>query len=145
GAVDYTTVFVAQQFVVQQQNLYSQAQADIALGMIGVYRALGGGWEIRLPADDSAPNTTEPTPEVAREIPVADPAPSTDGPHPQKQPAKPAETPAQPVIKSASSATTKENKPVRSLARDLSPINLKITPAPIKELEREVQSVSFVQ
>src|SRR5262249_47182082 len=48
GAVDYTPVFVAQQFLVQQQNLYAQARGDIALGLIGVYRAIGGGWELRL-------------------------------------------------------------------------------------------------
>jgi hypothetical protein len=41
-------VFVAEQFLVHQQNSYAQAQGDIALGLIGVYRALGGGWELRL-------------------------------------------------------------------------------------------------
>ncbi|MFT3880623.1 MAG: hypothetical protein QM703_13285 [Gemmatales bacterium] len=41
-------MFIAQQFLVQQQNAYAQAQGDIALGLIGVYRALGGGWELRL-------------------------------------------------------------------------------------------------
>ncbi|HKB35802.1 MAG TPA: efflux transporter outer membrane subunit, partial [Gemmataceae bacterium] len=48
GTIDYTPVFVAEQFLVQQQNLYAQAQGDIALGLIQVYRALGGGWELRL-------------------------------------------------------------------------------------------------
>jgi NodT family efflux transporter outer membrane factor (OMF) lipoprotein len=48
GTIDYTAVFVAQQFLVQQQNAYAQAQGDIALGLIQVYRALGGGWELRL-------------------------------------------------------------------------------------------------
>jgi hypothetical protein len=41
-------VFVAEQFLAQQQNLLAQAQGDVALGLIRVYRALGGGWEYRL-------------------------------------------------------------------------------------------------
>lgn len=48
GVIDFTSVFVAEQFLVQQQNLLAQAQGDIALGMITVYRSLGGGWELRL-------------------------------------------------------------------------------------------------
>jgi NodT family efflux transporter outer membrane factor (OMF) lipoprotein len=48
GTIDYTPVFVAEQFLVQQQNAYAQAQGDIDLGLIQVYRALGGGWELRL-------------------------------------------------------------------------------------------------
>jgi outer membrane protein TolC len=48
GAIDFTPVFVAEQFLVQQQNQHSQAQGDIALGLISVYRALGGGWQLRL-------------------------------------------------------------------------------------------------
>ena len=30
-----------------QQNLLAQARGSIALGLIQVYRALGGGWQIR--------------------------------------------------------------------------------------------------
>jgi NodT family efflux transporter outer membrane factor (OMF) lipoprotein len=48
GTIDYTPVFVAEQFLVQQQNAFAQAQGDIALGLIQVYRTLGGGWELRL-------------------------------------------------------------------------------------------------
>jgi hypothetical protein len=48
GTIDFTPVFVAEQFLGQQQNLYAQAQGDVALGLIMVYRALGGGWEYRL-------------------------------------------------------------------------------------------------
>ncbi len=48
GAIDYTPVFIAEQFLSQQQNLLAQAQGDIAQGLITVYRALGGGWELRL-------------------------------------------------------------------------------------------------
>jgi NodT family efflux transporter outer membrane factor (OMF) lipoprotein len=48
GATDYTPVFVAQQFLTQQQNDFALAQGNISLGLISVYRALGGGWELRL-------------------------------------------------------------------------------------------------
>jgi outer membrane protein TolC len=48
GTIDYTPVFVGEQFLVQQQIMLAQAQGDIALGLIAVYRALGGGWELRL-------------------------------------------------------------------------------------------------
>jgi NodT family efflux transporter outer membrane factor (OMF) lipoprotein len=68
GTIDYTPVFVAEQFLVQQQNAFAQAQGDIALGLIRVYRALGGGWELRL-ADQAADGgrcaaAPSPTPEV---------------------------------------------------------------------------------
>jgi NodT family efflux transporter outer membrane factor (OMF) lipoprotein len=48
GAIDFTPVFVASQFLAQDQIQYAQAEGDIALGLIAVYRALGGGWELRL-------------------------------------------------------------------------------------------------
>jgi NodT family efflux transporter outer membrane factor (OMF) lipoprotein len=48
GAIDYTPVFVAQQFLSQQQNLLAVAEGSVALGLIAVYRAVGGGWEFRL-------------------------------------------------------------------------------------------------
>jgi outer membrane protein TolC len=37
-----------QQLRVQELDLLAQAQGEIALGLIQVYRALGGGWQIRL-------------------------------------------------------------------------------------------------
>jgi len=33
------------QTLVQQQDLQAQAHGQIALGLVQVYRALGGGWE----------------------------------------------------------------------------------------------------
>jgi NodT family efflux transporter outer membrane factor (OMF) lipoprotein len=48
GAIDFTPVFVAAQFLAQDQIAFAQAKGDIALGLITVYRAIGGGWEIRL-------------------------------------------------------------------------------------------------
>lgn len=47
GLTDFNRVALLEQNLVQQQNLLAQAQGQIAQGLIQVYRALGGGWEIR--------------------------------------------------------------------------------------------------
>jgi len=69
GAIDYTAVFVAEQFLSQQQNLLAQAEGNVALGLIQVYRAVGGGWEFRLS-------------EQARQIDSASCAPPADAANP---------------------------------------------------------------
>ena len=43
-----TRVTLLQQTLVQQQDTLAQAQGEIALGLIQVYKALGGGWELRI-------------------------------------------------------------------------------------------------
>ncbi|MDB5392039.1 MAG: efflux system, outer rane lipoprotein CmeC [Planctomycetaceae bacterium] len=48
GRVDFNRVATLQLTLVQQQNLLAQARGQIATGLINVYRALGGGWQIRL-------------------------------------------------------------------------------------------------
>jgi NodT family efflux transporter outer membrane factor (OMF) lipoprotein len=48
GAVDFTAVYLFQTTLTEQQDQLAVAQGDIALGLIAVYRALGGGWEIRM-------------------------------------------------------------------------------------------------
>jgi NodT family efflux transporter outer membrane factor (OMF) lipoprotein len=47
GTVDFNRVALVEQNLVVQQNLLAQAQGNIAMGLIQVYRALGGGWEIK--------------------------------------------------------------------------------------------------
>ena len=47
GAVDFTRVTQIQQNLVLQQDTLAQAQGEIATGLITVYKALGGGWQIR--------------------------------------------------------------------------------------------------
>lgn len=47
GTVDFTRVSQLEQNLVTQQNTLAQAQGEIAVGLIQVYRALGGGWQIR--------------------------------------------------------------------------------------------------
>ena len=48
GAVDFNRYAVIEQALVTQQLLAVQARGQIAQGLIATYRALGGGWEIRL-------------------------------------------------------------------------------------------------
>jgi NodT family efflux transporter outer membrane factor (OMF) lipoprotein len=47
GLVDYNRVVLIQEKVVERQQLLAEAQGQIAQGLIQVYRALGGGWQIR--------------------------------------------------------------------------------------------------
>ena len=48
GTTDLTRVTLLQQNLVPLEDTLAQAQGEIATGLIQVYRALGGGWEIRL-------------------------------------------------------------------------------------------------
>jgi NodT family efflux transporter outer membrane factor (OMF) lipoprotein len=47
GITDFTTVLTAQQSLLTQQDNLAATMGNIALNLVGVYRALGGGWEIR--------------------------------------------------------------------------------------------------
>lgn len=45
GVVDFNRVYNTQTTLVTQQDVLAQARGNIALNLIGVYRALGGGWQ----------------------------------------------------------------------------------------------------
>lgn len=47
GQTDYTTVVTSQRMLLMQEDHLAQAEAEIPMKLISVYRALGGGWEIR--------------------------------------------------------------------------------------------------
>ncbi|UCF33711.1 MAG: TolC family protein [Phycisphaerales bacterium] len=47
GACDFTRVLNTQAALTAQQDGHAAARADVALSLIGAYRALGGGWELR--------------------------------------------------------------------------------------------------
>ncbi len=51
---DFTQYEVIVQALVQQDDLWAQARGQVAQGLIQVYRALGGGWEIRLAPEETA-------------------------------------------------------------------------------------------
>jgi NodT family efflux transporter outer membrane factor (OMF) lipoprotein len=58
GKVDFNRVAVLEQNLVQQDTLLAQARGDVALGLIQVYRALGGGWQIRVDCE-ARPDQTQ--------------------------------------------------------------------------------------
>jgi NodT family efflux transporter outer membrane factor (OMF) lipoprotein len=47
GTKDFTTVLVAEQALLTEQNNLALTLGSISANLVGVYRALGGGWEIR--------------------------------------------------------------------------------------------------
>jgi NodT family efflux transporter outer membrane factor (OMF) lipoprotein len=47
GAKDFLTVVIAQQALLNQQDNLATTLGNISSNLVGVYRALGGGWEIR--------------------------------------------------------------------------------------------------
>ncbi len=47
GAVDYQRVLDTQQTLLSVQDRYTAARGDVVTSLIAVYKALGGGWEIR--------------------------------------------------------------------------------------------------
>ena len=55
GVIDLTRVTLLQQNLVGLEDTLAQAQGEIATGLIQVYRALGGGWEIRLAGCNPGP------------------------------------------------------------------------------------------
>jgi len=47
GAVDFQRVIDSERALVTQQDLWILARGDISLNLIAMYKALGGGWELR--------------------------------------------------------------------------------------------------
>jgi NodT family efflux transporter outer membrane factor (OMF) lipoprotein len=76
---DLNQAFVTSNFLVGQQDKLAVASGDIALGLIQVYRALGGGWEIRMGEMHTGPLRGLPVvppdgkqpPEQVRQLPPA--------------------------------------------------------------------------
>lgn len=47
GSAPYTRVLDTQQFLTRQQDLLTESRGGVCRNLIGLYRALGGGWQIR--------------------------------------------------------------------------------------------------
>jgi NodT family efflux transporter outer membrane factor (OMF) lipoprotein len=47
GITDFTTVLSAQQSLLSEQDSLASTLGNISLNLVGVYRSLGGGWQIR--------------------------------------------------------------------------------------------------
>jgi NodT family efflux transporter outer membrane factor (OMF) lipoprotein len=59
GIKDFTTVLSSQQSLLSEQDSLASTLGNISLGLVGVYRAIGGGWEIREGKDLVSPAVTE--------------------------------------------------------------------------------------
>ena len=59
GTKDFTTVLVAQQALLSEQDNLATTLGNISSNLVGVYRALGGGWEIREGRELVPPEMTE--------------------------------------------------------------------------------------
>ena len=75
GQADFGRVFVAELFLVQQQDSLAVAEGTVARSLVEINRALGGGWQIRLQGGAMPPIEL---PAVAEEI-QADPAAGEPG------------------------------------------------------------------
>lgn len=65
GATNFDRVFVVQAQATAQQDNLATSEGNIALNLIRIYRALGGGWQIRLaPQPGSAVETIPPGPDA---------------------------------------------------------------------------------
>ncbi len=73
GTTDLTRVTLLQQTLVQQQDTLAQARGEIVTGLIQVYRALGGGWQLRLTGCDPAPQPPQRTPAAVAPSPASPP------------------------------------------------------------------------
>jgi hypothetical protein len=87
GTVDFTRVTQLEQNLVTQQDTLAQAQGEIVTGLVQVYKALGGGWQIReqgctptaLPGDQAPKGAAELSP-APRAMPVSKAAPRSEKP-----------------------------------------------------------------
>jgi NodT family efflux transporter outer membrane factor (OMF) lipoprotein len=85
GTVDFTRVTQLETNLVVQQDTLAQAQGEIVTGLIQVYKALGGGWQIRETgcaphaADGNGPASGTPAP-PAESLPAPSLGPGPDMP-----------------------------------------------------------------
>ena len=59
GATDYTTVLNTQQSLLAQEDRLTATRGSIAQNLVSMYRALGGGWQIRAGQDFVSEETRE--------------------------------------------------------------------------------------
>lgn len=59
GAVDFTPVLNSQQALTQQQDRLIQAKGSVPTNLVKLYKALGGGWQIRQGKDFVSPEIIE--------------------------------------------------------------------------------------
>lgn len=84
GAVDFTAVYIAESEMSQVQDLAAESRGQIALSLIELYRALGGGWELRLNPDAGAMAISPAPMPAAEPVRAPEAAPAAPVPPPPK-------------------------------------------------------------
>lgn len=59
GLTTYQRVLDTQRFLAQQQDLLTETSGSVVVSLVAMYKALGGGWEIRAGKDFVPPETKE--------------------------------------------------------------------------------------
>jgi NodT family efflux transporter outer membrane factor (OMF) lipoprotein len=86
GTVDFNRVALLEQNLVTYQNQLAEARGQIAQGLVLIYRALGGGWQIRCngcepgPLPPEGPTPGPDMPPIPTATPVSAPSPQVQGP-----------------------------------------------------------------
>jgi NodT family efflux transporter outer membrane factor (OMF) lipoprotein len=86
---DFNRYATIEQNLISQQDSWAQAQGQIAQGLISIYRALGGGWEMRFNPPEPmplAPAEGPAAPALPEVLPTPLPAPPADPQQPQPLP-----------------------------------------------------------
>jgi outer membrane protein TolC len=95
GQTSFNQYAVIEQALVQQEDSWAQARGQIAQGLIEVYRALGGGWQIRLRPTGAGPPPFAPPPLGGNRGPEEPPPPDAGG-APEGLPERPPQLPEAP-------------------------------------------------
>jgi NodT family efflux transporter outer membrane factor (OMF) lipoprotein len=59
GLVDFQRVLDSQRFLTEEQDLWTRTRGDVILNLVSLYKALGGGWQIRAGKDFVSKNNVE--------------------------------------------------------------------------------------
>lgn len=95
GATDYNRVFNLQLILVQEQNALAATQGTIPQSLIAIYKALGGGWQIRHGGYAVGPHAGDHGEMPVENIPPGgEPLPDTGPLEPPPLPAEPPTPPA---------------------------------------------------
>jgi NodT family efflux transporter outer membrane factor (OMF) lipoprotein len=71
GLIDFLPLAYFEQNLIEQQDQATQAQGDVPLALVEIYRALGGGWQIRLENGTPVPSESDAPPPADQEAGTA--------------------------------------------------------------------------
>ncbi|MCR9117063.1 MAG: efflux transporter outer membrane subunit [bacterium] len=83
GDFDYNRLFTVQEFLVTQQDRLATGRGNLASSLVQLYRAMGGGWEIRFDPANAATQLEPAPPAEGIPQPINEPPPIDDLPAPE--------------------------------------------------------------